>query len=247
MKKYTLAKTSNTPDIVKVNWSGGKDSTCAVMKHIQKGNKVIAVCYIPMLTKEIPLLLKEHYQFILKAADRFRSLGATVHIVTGMTYYDYVHKRSSRGKFKGRAFGFPHFGTGMCGFKRDSKLKALKNLDIGIYDYEDVGIAFDEKNRQSILNERKRSILYEFEITEKMAFQFCEENKILSPHYENLKRDGCALCPHAKAAERILWLRQYPDALPVVLELQQWVQNERPDQAPLRNRKWFIENDGTIN
>ena len=44
-------------DIVKIGWSGGKDSTCAVMKHIERGDKVKAVCWVPMLTKEIPLIL----------------------------------------------------------------------------------------------------------------------------------------------------------------------------------------------
>lgn len=38
--------------IVKVAWSGGKDSTCAVMLHIKRGDKVKVVCYIPMFTKK---------------------------------------------------------------------------------------------------------------------------------------------------------------------------------------------------
>lgn len=31
----------------------------------------------------------------------------------------------------------------MCGFKRDGKLKALSLCDVGEYNYEGVGIAFD--------------------------------------------------------------------------------------------------------
>ena len=52
-------------DIVKVNWSGGKDSTCSALLHIKRGDKVKIVSYIPMFTDEIPLILKDHYNFIM--------------------------------------------------------------------------------------------------------------------------------------------------------------------------------------
>lgn len=159
------------------------------------------VCYIPMFTKTIPLLLKDHYEFILRTADFFRCLGAEVHITTGMTYYDFVHKRSTRGKFKGRMFGFPCFWTGKCGFKRDSKLKALSMFDIGYYDYEDVGIAYDETKRHGILTKRKRSILCEMKMTEADATLYDSKRGLLSPHYQTQKRDGCTLCPHGNARE----------------------------------------------
>ena len=233
-------------DVVKVNWSGGKDSTCALLKHIERGDKVIAVCYIPMLTDKIPLILKEHYEFILDATNRFRAMGATVHLVTGKTYYEVVTHRSGRGKFKGRAFGFPPFTVGHCHFLRESKSKALNSLALD-YDYEDIGIAFDEVKRLSFLSDTRRSILYELEISEDEARRICEEAQFLSPKYSDSTRDGCALCPQAKAKEREKWLRQYPEAMSVVLELQEFVKRERPDQTPLRNHKWFIEDDGTIN
>ena len=234
-------------DVVKVSWSGGKDSTCALMKHLERGDTVKAVCYIPMFTDTIPLLLKDHYEHILRTADKFRSMGAEVHIVKGITYYDLIHKRSSKGKFKGRLFGFPPFITGQCNFKRDSKLKALSEINIGRFDYEDIGIAADETRRQSQLNDKKRSILCEMGISEQMAIEYCKEHNILSPHYDTHKRDGCTLCPHAKATERKRWFEQYPEAIPIVLELQELVKRERPDQTPLRGHKWFIEEDGTIN
>ena len=234
-------------DIVKVSWSGGKDSTCAVMKHLERGDTVKAVCYIPMFTDTIPLLLKDHYEHILRTADKFRSMGAEVHIVKGLTYYDYVHKRASRGKYNGLPFGFPRFCKAWCGFKRDSKLKSLSNIALGQYDYEDIGIAADETRRHAQLTDKKRSILCEMGITEPMAIEYCKEHGILSPHYGSHKRDGCTLCPHAKAAERVRWFEQYPEAIPIVLELQEFVKNEKPDQTPLRHYKWFIEEDGTIN
>lgn len=50
-------------EVVKVSWSGGKDSTCAVLIHLALGHTVKAVNYTPMFTEDIPLLLKDHYEF----------------------------------------------------------------------------------------------------------------------------------------------------------------------------------------
>lgn len=230
-------------DVVKVSWSGGKDSTCAVMLHIERGDKVKAVCYIPMFTEEIPLISKNHYEFILNTAERFRSLGAEVHIVSGMTYWDFCHKRSSRGKYKGRPFGFPCVCAGKCGFQRESKTKAVKSFDVGNFDYQDIGIAADEVRRKKQLTTNLRSILVEMEYTEKMAWDFCIERNLLSPHYKHAHRDGCALCPNAKKQERNRWFSDFSEAVPLVIELQEFVRKELPGRYPLRNHEWFIDTD----
>lgn len=228
-------------DIVKVCWSGGKDSTCAVLKHLAQGDKVKVVCYVPMFTETIPLIGKKHYSFILKAAETFRAMGAEVHIVSGITYCNQVRRRSTRGKYKGRVFGFPLFKRGICHFKRDSKLKALAAVDVGPYDYEGVGIATDETARHAQLNDSLRSILREQGITEKDATEFCRARGLLSPHYDTRNRDGCVLCPFANEDEREQWYLDYPEAVPILLDLQDFVRKERPDNTPLRGYKWFIE------
>ena len=228
--------------IVKMGWSGGKDSTCAVMKHLEQGDKVKAVCYIPMFTKEIPLILKDHFNFIINTADYFRSLGVDVFFANGgVTYYEYVTHIAKRGKNKGQPLGFPIIGAGMCGFKRDGKLKALSLCDVGDYDYEGVGIAYDEVKRHHQLNEHLRSILFEKKITEIEAANFCIANGIYSPHYsKKTKRDGCALCYNAKEEERNRWFSDYPEAVSLVIELQNLVKEKRPDRPPLRDYKYFI-------
>jgi hypothetical protein len=66
---------------------------------------------------------------------------------------------------------------------------------------------------------------------------------LYSPHYINHKRDGCTLCPQKKAIERIEWFKQYPEAFELVLELQEFVKQERPNRYPLRDYKFFIEED----
>ena len=227
--------------IVKVGWSGGKDSTATVLLHLKRGDKVKAVCYVPMFTKEIPLILKDHYQFILNTADYFRSLGAEVFIVTGITYCEYVLRRATRGKHKGKVFGFPCFIRGQCGFKRDSKIRACEECDVGYYDYESLGIAWDEKSRHSQLNDKKKSILVEEKYTQIDCALLCMNHNVYSPVYDNRSRDGCALCFNAKADERKRWFSDYPEAFNILLNLQDIVRAEKPDLYPLRNYKWFIE------
>lgn len=236
--------------IVKCNWSGGKDSSCATHLHLTQGDKCIVCCYVPMFTEEIPLILKQHYEFILQTAERFKSMGAEVHIVSGITYVEYVTKFATRGKNKGKPFGFPCFIRGQCGFKRDSKEKAIKELTESLelkYDYEDIGIAFDEKDRHNQLNDKKRSILVETKRTEYDATVYCVINGLYSPHYQNFKRDGCVLCANAKSKERQEWFKQYPEAFPILLNLQDFIKAEKPNFFPLRNYRWFIEEDLQMN
>lgn len=233
--------------IVKVNWSGGKDSTCALWMHLQQGDTVKAVCYIPMLTDDIPLIMPEHYEFIHKTADRFRAMGAEVHIVSGMTYKDFVLRIRTKGNFPGEIVGFPCFVTGRCNFKNYSKIPALKKCDVGNYDYTDIGIAFGETKRYGQLNDKKRSILKEREVTEQEAFIVCGVNDLLSPHYFSDVRDGCALCSNKNRRFRNAYFAAYPEAKQVVWELQEAVKaSELPLRIkyPLRNHEWFLyEND----
>lgn len=231
-------------DIVKLGWSGGKDSTCSGYKHLERGDKVKMVCYIPMFTKEIPLILKCHYDFIMQQKQVFESMGAEVYIVSGMTYWEYCTHIARSGKFKGQMFGFPCFKRSQCGFKRDSKLKAVSDCDVGEYDYEDIGIAYDEVDRHAQLNDKKRSILCELKITESEAMSFCIDKNAVSPNYATKRRDGCTLCPQAKENERQEWYKDYPQAVPLLMELQRIINENRKDRKPLRNNKWFIPEKG---
>ena len=114
-------------------------------------------------------------------------------------------------------------------------------LNVGPYDYEDIGIAYDEPRRRSQLNQKRRSILYEYKITETQAMEICAQNGLLSPLYETGRRDGCILCPNAKDQEIEQWLIDYPEALPILKRLQEFVKEERPDRdPPRRGYKWYI-------
>lgn len=231
-------------DIVKVNWSGGKDSSCAAHLHLTQGDECIIVNYFPMFTDTIPLILKEHEEFILQTAERFKKMGGQVHILHGETYWDFCHRRRVKGERVGIPFGFPPPITGACSFKVYSKEKVLSQFNKSCsFDYEDIGIAYDETKRQGQLSPSKRSILCEKKITEAAATVYCKANGIYSPHYDLFNRDGCTLCPNAPSRVREEWFKQYPEAFPLVRQLQDFVRAEIPGQYPLRKKLWFIEED----
>lgn len=227
--------------IVKIGWSGGKDSTCAVYKYLERGDIVKAVCYIPRFTKEIPLINIEHYEFIVRQAEIFKKLGAQIFFAEGITYSDYCLSIAKSGKFKGQVKGYPYINA--CGFRRDSKIKAVYNCDVGDFDYLDLAIAFDEKDRQWQLNSYVRSILVEEEITENMAKNFCIERNAYSSHYKYSGRDGCALCFNAKPLEREIWFNDYPTAKMLVFDLQEKLKpllQNRKNEYPLRKYSYFL-------
>lgn len=226
--------------IVKQNWSGGKDSTAAAILHYFNGDHVKAVIYIPFFVDKIPLISKQHFDFIQSAKIKLETKFDTeVAIVTGISYYDFCLSVRARGKRKGIPFGFPSYVSKYCYFRNYSKIKALENAAIGYYDYEDIGIAADETKRLSQLNNTKRSILYEHGITEKTAFEICKEYGLLSPNYESEERDGCVLCPNAPRKRVENWLRDFPQAREKLIELQNRVR-EFDTHTPRRDG-YFIK------
>ena len=227
-------------DTVKVCWSGGKDSTAATYLHIKEGHKVFAVCFIPLLTEDIPLIRKDHFEFIMSTSERFKSYGVDVRICHGITYYDHVHSVITRGKNKGKFRGIG-LGFGFCLFRDYSKIRAGLDSVIVPHDYIDIGIAYDEINRQSQLDNYKRSILCEKKYTERAAFDLCYTHDLLSPLYFRSGRDGCAICPNTSHNELIGYINDYPAALSVLLDIETFCRTYRPELCPYRKHQWFTD------
>lgn len=201
--------------IVKVSWSGGKDSTADVILNTKDWNTCKIVCFIPMLTKEIPLIRKAHYEHIIKASEVFESWGHKVYIITGRTYEEHFYRVKTKGKYKGSIAGYD-LGIGYCKFRDYSKVSNLKKFDVGYYDYESIGIAIDETERLSQLNEKLRSTLAEHNYTEQMAKDLCSQYGLLSPQYDLSGRDGCCICPNSKDIEYIEYLKEFPQAIEIL-------------------------------
>lgn len=228
---------------VLVCWSGGKNSTRAVYEYHTRGYDVTAVCYIPMFTDTIPLISNDHYKFLHDCAKLFRSWGIKVVFLKGITYFDWCSRTLVSGKNKGFRQGFPFFIKGKCGFARDGKIKTINNyfkLHVYRFKFIDIGLCVDEYDRKS-LKGKERSILQELGIKDQECFYWCRDYHLLSPKYMTSKRDGCVLCPHAKAVERYKFFEDYPEAVDLVKSLQRIEIESGKNFYPLRGKHWFIE------
>lgn len=235
------------------SWSGGKDSTTAGCKHIELGHNVHFVCYVPYFDKDIPLISKKQFNYLLFMKDFLESLGAVVSFTSGLTYSDYCLKIITRGSRKNLYQGFPLFMRGKCGFNRDSKTKSIsqfiENLD---YDFIDIGLCYDEFDRKQ-LKGNEISILQQLKYIELDCFNYCKSRCILSPVYNTSFRDGCVLCPNAKSIARYNWFNDYKEfnAFDRLVELQRKLYQNAIDNGvkffyPLRNYHFFIENEEFI-
>lgn len=188
------------------SWSGGKDSTASVILdhlHSLPHSKIIFSEVMFDKKRGISGELPEHIEWVKrKAIPQFQEWGYDVEILH--SEYDYVTlfnrplEKSKTPERNGKIRAFPL--GGMCYANRDMKSKAV-NKFFAKYRGQDyiqyVGIAIDEPKRLENLHKRKRqvSLLEQFDYTEEMAYQLCEEYGLLSPIYKNSKRGGVLVLP----------------------------------------------------
>ena len=192
--------------------SYGKDSL-ACLGAIQKLNLPIdRIIHAEIwATKTIPADLPPMIEFKKKAdkiiKDRY---GITVeHVSAGITYEEvFYHFVKPNGKSIncGHINGFPMIKGAWCNSKL--KVKALNKIDKNAISY--IGIAVDETKRFKILSEHKISPLVMAEWTEKMCYDWCDENDLLSPIYNSASRGGCWFCHNQSVNQLRLLRKNYP-------------------------------------
>ena len=183
------------------SWSGGKDSTAAIiLDHIHGlPPSTIVFCEVMYDKKRgISGELPEHIDFVKNvAAPKFREWGFQVDLIQSETDYmeNFYHViQKSRNGNNGKMRGFPL--SGRCTINRDCKMKP-------IYDYykrtgldkseiiQYVGVAVDEPERlERLRGTNKVSLLERYGYTERMALELCEEYGLLSPSYQFTTRGG---------------------------------------------------------
>ena len=99
--------------------------------------------------------------------------------------------------------------VGLVYFKA-SKLKVAALNKINKNSIQYIGIAYDEPQRFKVLRDKKISPLVEAEWTEKMCYDWCKENDLLSPIYQNTTRGGCWFCHNQSVAEMRYLRHNYP-------------------------------------
>lgn len=104
--------------------------------------------------------------------------------------------------------------TNWCNSKL--KVKALDKCKTDGIQY--IGIAFDEPKRFKVLDSLKKSPLVSAKWTEKMCYDWCMENDLLSPIYNTSARGGCWFC-HNQSVDQLRILRKsYPDYWKLLLQ-----------------------------
>lgn len=170
-------------------------------------------------TDTIPADLPPMIEFKEKADKIIRErYGLTVeHIKPDNTYEDYFyHVAMFNGKSinSGHIYGFPMIKGAWCNSKL--KLKALNRLIKNSVSY--IGIAVDEPKRYKVLDDMKISPLVSANWTEKMCYDWCVENDLLSPIYSTSTRGGCWFCHNQSVEQLRLLRRNYPDYWELLLK-----------------------------
>ena len=226
-------------DTVKLSWSGGKDSTASAIIHGERGDKIKAVYYIPYLTDGIPLITRKQFDFMQEAiavlSDRydFHAFKAR-----GISYYEHVTRVLTRGPRKGEIMGFG-LGFGFCLFRDYSKRKAIEKCNVGLFDYEEIGIAFDETKRLNQLSAKKRSIIAANRMTESDCFELCARHGLLSPVYEYRgMRDGCVICPNCNDGRLREWAQDYPEGVEILKDIERICEGVGKGKIYRNGEKW---------
>ena len=225
-----------------VSWSGGKDSTASIILAHENNEPIDSIVFVEVmydLKRNISGENPEHIKFIREVAKPlFESWGYPVYILRAnrdfLGFFNRIIDNPRKHlDHKGKRFGFPCYG--LCGVKRDLKLKPMNDFYKKIEDLiQYVGICVDEPKRLASLHKQNNrvSLLEKYEYTEEMARQKCIEYGLLSPCYQYSKRGGCWFCPNAKFAEQREIKRLYPDIWKEFIALE--------NEPNIANDKWNI-------
>ena len=172
--------------------SFGKDSLAMIIKIMELGLPLDEVVYCevmatPTLSGEFPEMvdfvqqaekvLKEEYNIEVKR------------IKADISFEEQFYQSKRKGKFVGTYYGFPMTLKAWC----NDRLK-MKPIDTYFKSQGEhiryIGLAYDEPKRLARLEKNERAPLAELGITEKMAFEICKENNLLSPLYSKFERLG---------------------------------------------------------
>lgn len=176
--------------------SYGKDSL-AQLEVMHRNNLPVTdiVTADIMATPEIPAYLPELVEFRERIDKEIKErYGIPVtHVKADVSFVDLFYRQlTKRSKYTG-IWGWPPAFGHWC--MRVLKAEPIREYFNGLDCVRWVGIAADEPDRHKQLNEKFRSALVEYGITESDAMEICKELGWVSPTYLHSGRDGCWFCP----------------------------------------------------
>ena len=222
-----------------VSFSGGKDSTCMLLKMIEEGTKIDKIIFVDT-TKEFPQMY-EH----IKKVEEYISPLKIEKIVIPFDYYFSEHIKT-KGKRKGqKGYGFPDFRNRWCtSLKRDNVKKVLSGCKDVIQFH---GIAFDEQERCEKNQDRTviKYPLIEWKMTEKDCLEYCYSKGFdWGGLYQKYSRVSCWCCPLQRMEHLRALYNNFPDLWQELKEMEKKsVRRFRMDYTveELEN-KFYLEN-----
>ena len=163
-----------------------------------------------------------------------------------ITYEKIFYSTFKKGTMVGEMYGFPHRLGAWCNsrLKMKARSQGVENGDVSY-----VGIAYDEKKRHKIINEKAVAPLVDFGIDEDLCGLHCKYEGILSPTYDYSHRDGCWFC-HNQCIDELRNLRKkHPQLWALLLK---W---DKDSRTPFRadghtvhdyDKRFYLEDEGLI-
>lgn len=202
-----------------ISWSGGKDSSASIIVCHEKGIKIDGVIFVEVMfdkKRGISGENPEHIEWIYNTAIPIieKDFGYPVTVLRAdRDYLDLFYQKIQNSKIPERNGKYSGFLMGgMCAANSRLKMSPIEkwNKSVGVHE-EIIGIASDEFERYKNIKENKRSVLIEYDITEKMTYDICEKYNLLSPIYENESRGGCWFCPNASIKSFAMLAKKHPE------------------------------------
>lgn len=238
----------NTQYIASLSY--GKDSI-AMLEVIKQHNMPLdRIVHVEiMATDTTPADLPPMMEFKAKADKIIKErYGIEVeHIHAPYSYEEYFYAKAKKGAYKGNIHGFPMTQKKCAWCNKRLKIEPLQRAQGKNTAY--VGLAADEPNRLSDLNEIRISPLVEYGVTEPMTYPICKANGLLSPIYTQSARGGCWFCHNQPVNQLRLLRKQYPEYWALMLK---WDNDSpvtfRPDGHTVHDfdRRFQLEDEGFI-
>ena len=181
--------------------SGGKDSSAMIIRAKELGLRIDEVLFADT-GKEFP----EVYEYLDRLEDY---LGITIRrLKPKTTWDDWFFGKSTRGKSKGKARGWPMAVAGGCWWNREAKLKPLGEACKGSKRY--IGIAVDEPKRIRTMPGYVYPLV-DWSWTEQDCIDYLESKGMLADIHTKFKRTGCYLCQKQRKGSLVTLCREYPE------------------------------------
>lgn len=201
-----------------ISFSGGKDSTAMLLRMIELGMPIDEIVFADT-NFEFP----ELYEYIKKIENH---IGREIKILKpNKNFWNFAGEQVTRGKNKGKIRGMP-LRAFPCWWTREAKVLPLQKLrkqeDVLFY----VGIAYDEKERMSKVDENIRYPLIDWKWTEQDCMDYLNQKGLFNPLYVNFNRLGCFHCPKQSESSLYVVWKNYPDLWVKMKTYEKWNLNQ---------------------